>query len=71
MPDLLGVGRIVRDALSVFRVTDLKPCNTRFLRRKAKPDSWFRTRKVAVHRSPKGKWEMDPVDPIDPEPVER
>jgi len=64
VPDLLGVGRIVGAALSVFQVRDLKPCNTRFLKRKAKPDSVFRTQRVAVHRSPKGKWEMDPVDPV-------
>ena len=66
--DVLGLGRIVRGVLRVLRVNDLKPCNTRLLKRKAKPDSWFRTQKVAVHRSPKGKWEMDPVDPtIDPD----
>ena len=66
--DFLGLGRIVRGVLMVLRVNDLKPCNTRLLKRKAKPDSWFRTQKVAVHMSPKGKWEMDPVDPtIDPD----
>ena len=47
------------------RIITMNPCETVILKRKATPKSLFRRFKCAHHRLPNGKWEANPIDPID------
>lgn len=70
LSDMLGLGKTLRAIRDIFRTSDLKPCNTRFLKVKASSDARFRTKKVAVHRMHDGKWEANPLDPEELAPQE-
>lgn len=65
LQDLFGFAKAVKAVTSALVVSDLKPCNTRFMRVKAQPDAWFRRHKVAFHRMKNGRWEMNAVDAAD------
>ena len=60
----IGLARLARTAFPELKVADLEPCNTRIIKRKATPRSWFRSVKCAVHRLANGKWEMNTIDPL-------
>ena len=70
LPISLGeILSLAKKLLPSAKVSDLKPCNTRFMPRKAKPNAWFRRQLCAVHRLPNGKFALDPIDP-DTAPLE-